>query len=431
VTRRASAARRKSPRTTPRVGVFGLLGSGNSGNEGSMETILAYLRDAHPDAVVDAMCGGWERVRANHGIDAIPLFWYERHDQQRSAVTAGVLKAAGKAIDVLRTASWVRKHDVVIVPGAGVLEATLPTRPWGFPFEMFLLSASGKLFATKVALVSVGANLINKRATRWLSNSTARLAFYRSYRDSGSRDAMQQRGLDTSGDHVFPDLVFGIPTPPYNPGDVQTVGIGVMAYYGGNDDRLRADQIHVDYVEKIIRFTRWLIDNGYKLRLFGGDSKFDEAVVQQILNDLRTYRPDVGPERVVAEPVSSIADLMSEMSMAGTVIATRYHNVISALKLCKPTISLGYSEKFVTLMTDMGLAEFCQFAYSIDVDQLIQQFTEMQSRREQLQRTMIERNAANARGLDEQFALLSDLLFPPAESSSASVEPEPARGSVG
>ena len=61
----------------PRVGLFGLLGSGNSGNDASLETVLAYLRDAHAEAVVDAMCGGPERVRAQYGIDTVPMFWYQ------------------------------------------------------------------------------------------------------------------------------------------------------------------------------------------------------------------------------------------------------------------------------------------------------------------------------------------------------------------
>ena len=39
----------------PRVGLFGQLGSGNSGNDASMETVLAYLQQAHPDAHVDAL----------------------------------------------------------------------------------------------------------------------------------------------------------------------------------------------------------------------------------------------------------------------------------------------------------------------------------------------------------------------------------------
>ena len=29
---------------------------------------------------------------------------------------------------------------------------------------------------------------------------------------------MRERGIDTSRDRVYPDLVFGVPTPPYEPG---------------------------------------------------------------------------------------------------------------------------------------------------------------------------------------------------------------------
>ena len=71
---------------------------------------------------------------------------------------------------------------------------------------------------------------------------------------------------------------------------------------------------------------------------------------------------------------------MREMAPVGTVVAIRYHNVICALKLCKPTISIGYATKHDLLMADMGLSEFCQFANTLDVDRLIEQFTELESR---------------------------------------------------
>lgn len=413
-----------------RVGLFGLIGSGNSGNEASMEVVLTYLRDNHPDAIVDAMCGGAERVRTNYGIDAIPVTWYEKYEHRTPGAPAAFLKALGKSIDVVRTVSWVRRHDAVIVPGAGVLEATLPMRPWGFPYGLFLLCASGRLFRTKVALVSVGASAINQRATRWLSNSVARLAYYRSYRDIQSRDAMKQRGIDTSRDNVYPDLVFGMPTPRPDHGDAQTVGVGVMAYYGGNDDRWRAAQMHSSYVEKMTYFTRWLVDSGHRVRLFGGDSKFDDSVAEQIVADLQQYRPDLEPGWVAAEPISSFPELLQGMNGVGTVVATRYHNVMCALKLCKPTIALGYSEKFVSLMADMGLSEFTQFAYSLDVDRLIEQFKEMESRHAELQRTMAERNAANVRSLNHQFAELSALLLPASEPALAATEKKLARKSV-
>ena len=402
----------------PSVGLFGLLGSGNSGNDASMETVLAYLREAHPDIVVDALCGGPERVRANYGIDASPLNWCQKFEQRATGAPAAFLKLAGKGIDAVRIASWVRRHDAVIVAGAGALETTLPVRAWGFPYSLFLLAASGRVFGTKVALVSVGADLINKRPTRWLSNATARLVSYRSYRDTYSRDAMRQRGIDTSSDRVFPDLVFGVPTPPYEPGDPELVGVGVMAYYGGSDDRSRAEQIHSCYVETMTRFTEWLVDNGYRVRLFGGDNKFDGAIAEKVEADVRKRRPELDARRITVAAVSTYPELIREMAPVGMVVATRYHNVMCAVKLCKPTISLGYSRKFISLMTDMGLAEFHQFADSLDLDRLTEQFKELESRRAQLQQKMADRNAANVRGLNEQFNLLSALVFPKREPSS-------------
>jgi len=395
----------------PRVGLFGLLGSGNIGNDASMESVLRYLRADHPDAVVDAMCMGPERVRSHYGIDAIPHLWYQQYEQRASGLTAMTLKALGKAIDPFRTASWVRQHDAVIVPGMGVLEASLPLRPWGVPYAMFLLCASGRLVGTKVALVSVGANIINQRVTRWLFDSAARLAFYRSYRDTVSLEAMRRRGLDTSRDHVYPDLVFGIPASPYHAGDLQSVGVGVMAYYGTNDHRSQADEIYASYLETMKRFIRWLLDNGRNVRLLVGDTG-DDIAVREILADIRVRWPDLEPSRVVAEPVFSFADLTRAMAPAGTVVATRYHNVMCALKLGKPTISLGYSKKNIALMADMGLADFCQFAHTLDLERLIEQFTELEGRATNLHHMIAERTEANARRLDEQFGVLSALLFP-------------------
>jgi polysaccharide pyruvyl transferase WcaK-like protein len=404
----------------PRIGLFGLLGSGNIGNDASLEAVLSYLSAAHPDAIVDAMCMGSDRVHAKYGIEAIRLLWCRKYEQQLPRPFQAPVKVAGKVVDVLRTASWVRRHDVVIVPGMGVLEASLPLRPWGFPYSMFLLGVFGRTFGTKVALVSVGANRINVRATRLLFNTAARLAFYRSYRDNYSREMMNQRGLDTSRDHVYPDLVFATPNPPYQPGDPQIVGVGVMAYHGTNDDRNRAAEIYAAYVQNLKLFVRWLVDNGRRVRLFVGDES-DQAVVREILADLGDHQPNLTSDWVNAEPVSSFSELTQAMMPVGVVIATRFHNLMCALKLCKPAISLGYAQKNIELMADMGLSEFCQSANSIDVDRLIEQFLALERNSTQLRHLMAERNLANAELLQHQFAELSRLLFPASRSSGVSV----------
>ncbi|MFK8906346.1 polysaccharide pyruvyl transferase family protein [Streptomyces sp. YS-3] len=391
-----------------RVGVFGLLGSGNLGNDGSLEALLGYLRAEHPEAVVDALCGGPEAVSARYRIPATRLHWYRGEYRTASRAGAVAAKGLGKAVDVFRTAAWVRRHDVVIVPGMGVLEATLPLRPWGFPYSLFLLCASGRLFGTRVALVSVGAAAIGSRPTRTLVRWSARLAAYRSYRDAPSRDAMREMGVDTTRDGVYPDLAFALPLPEAAKaapaGPPGTVCVGVMAFHGGDDDRARAEEIHRRYLDGVTGFVRALVDEGRPVRLLTGD-RVDRPVVAAILDAVDS------PLVTVAE-TASLADLMKETAAADTVVATRYHNLICALKAGTPTLALSYAAKSDALMARMGLGTYRHPAREVDTDRLIEQFRELEKDSARLRRTLAERTLAAARQLEDQFAELTAVLFP-------------------
>ncbi|MFJ1996566.1 polysaccharide pyruvyl transferase family protein [Streptomyces asiaticus] len=393
-------------RTAPRVGVFGLLGSGNLGNDGSLEAVLGYLRAEHPEAVVDALCGGPEAVTARFGIPATRLHWYR--GEYRTASRAGSIaaKGLGKLVDVFRTAAWVRRHDVVIVPGMGVLEATLPLRPWGFPYSLFLLCASGRLLRTRVALVSVGAAEIGNRPTRALVRWSARLAAYRSYRDTQSRDAMRAMGVDTTRDEVYPDLAFSLPAPQASAptGTPGPVCLGVMDFHGGNDDRARAEEIYRRYLDGTIRFVRTLVAEGRPVRLLTGD-QCDLSVVAAILDAVDS------PLVTAAEP-ASLADLMHEMAAADTVVAVRYHNLICALKTGTPVLALCYAAKSDALMDRMGLGAYCHPAREVDADRLLEQFRTLEKRSAELRQILTERNRAAAERLADQFAALTASVFP-------------------
>ncbi|MEU9788755.1 polysaccharide pyruvyl transferase family protein [Streptomyces phaeochromogenes] len=400
-------------RTPVRVGVFGLLGSGNLGNDGSLEAVLGYLRAEHPGAVVDALCGGPEVVTARYGIPATRLHWYR--GEYRTASRAGAIagKGLGKLVDAVRTAAWVRRHDVVIVPGMGVLEATLPLRPWGFPYSLFLLCGSGRLLGTRVALVGVGAAAIGNRPTRALVRWSARLAGYRSYRDALSRDAMRAMGVDTARDKVYPDLAFALPTPPASApsGSPGPVCVGVMDFHGGNDDRARAEEIHRRYLDGTTRFVRALVEDGRPVRLLTGD-ECDRPVVAAILDA-------VDSPLVTAAEAASLADLMKETAAADTVVATRYHNLVCALKVGTPTLALSYAAKSDALMDRMGLAAYCHPAREVDAGQLLEQFRALEKRSAELRRTLTERNLTAARQLEDQFTALTAALFPAADHAHA------------
>jgi polysaccharide pyruvyl transferase WcaK-like protein len=403
-----------------RVGLFGLLGSGNIGNDASMESVLHYLRTERPDTYVDAMCPGPAQLASAYGIEATPLWSYQQWKWQGSGISAVALKVIGKAIDTFRIASWVRRHDVVIVPGMGVLEATLPLRALGEPYAMFLLSAFGRTFGTKVAFVSIGASVIKQRLTRWFFNSAAGLAFYCSYRDERSREVMRLRNGGALKGRVYPDLAFSNPIPVGSPGDPGVVAVGVMDFHGSNDERRRASEIYESYFQNMKSFILWLLDSGRRVLLFVGDTTgYDDGVVDRMVAELHLDRPTMTTAQVRAVRASSFADVARAMAPASAVIATRFHNVICALMLSKPTIAIGYAPKHDALMADMGLPDLCEPARALDVDRLIEQFTKLQDRAPEVRQHLELRNAELRRQLATQFEELSMLLLP------ASAQPAP------
>jgi polysaccharide pyruvyl transferase WcaK-like protein len=399
--------------TAPRIAVLGLLGSGNLGNQGSFEAMLQFLRKSHPDSPITCVCSGPEEVERQYGIPSFSITWYEPRRGGGSRLRTVAAKAFGKVADLVRTPLWVRKYDIVIVPGMGVLETTLQLRPWGWPYALFLVFASGRLWGTRTALVDIGANVAQERSIRWLFRNTAGLATYRSYRDEYSRDAVRTMGVDTSHDEVYPDLAFALQAPPGPPHSAnRTVGLGVMAYRGSNADRDRSEEIYSGYVGKIIEFTRWLVDEGYRVRLVTGDPS-DEEVVAAVVDDLRRTRPQLAGERLLSQPAASFDELTAQLAGVDLVVASRYHNVLSALKLAKPTISISYAAKSDVMMEQLRLAEFRQPIQSLDVERLTRQFRALELRAPQLRTELERRLAEYANALDRQYADLSSALFGP------------------
>jgi polysaccharide pyruvyl transferase WcaK-like protein len=407
------------PATPCRVGIFGKVGAGNIGNDASMEAALGYLRSQQPGAVADAMCTGPETVRARYGIAAVPLFWHHKFTRHTEGPVATGLKVIGKGADAIRIARWVRRHEVVIVPGAGVLEASLPMIPRGFPYALFLLSAWGRVFGTKVALVSVGAGAINQPLTRWFFNTAARLASYRSYRDPGAKEAMRARGIDVSRDGVYPDLAFALGPPPAVAVDEQTVAVGVMEYTGTNDERKQAAAICARYVAAMTTFVRQLVDGGRKVLLIVGDvNGSDDAVAQQILADVRSSRPGLSADAVTLAVLERYGDVMAALGPVHSVVAIRYHNVLCGLKMSKPTVGISYSPKHDVLMAEMGLPEFSLAVSTLDVGELTARFAELEKRAPELRQTLAEHNAERARLVQDLFSELTSTVFARAGSSA-------------
>ena len=153
-----------------------------------------------------------------------------------------------------------------------------------------------------------------------------------------------------------------------------------MSSFGGSDDRRSPRQVYEDYIDAMTRFISWLVDGGYRIRLLPGDDSKDNDVIAGVVGTILRRRPDLAPGMIVANPVSSLGDLLKEIEPVGFVVGARYHNVVAGLRLSKPTISVGYSSKHDALMANMGVPEIAMSARSIDAPQLIARFIELQSK---------------------------------------------------
>jgi polysaccharide pyruvyl transferase WcaK-like protein len=398
-----------------KIGLFGMFGFENIGNDATLEAILLFLRHTRPNAELVCICIGPERVQADFGIAAINISWQRPNNFLFRSVNAVLLKIPGRIVDLFYTFKAAKQFDVMIIPGTGMLEG-YGAKPWQMPSILFTWCLIARACGVKIGFVSVGAGPLVNPVNRWLMKSAARLASYRSYRDMASKEFMKSIGIDTRNDRVYPDIVFKLPTPsfiarPTHDAGSLTVGIGVMLYHG---PRARNDaegrQIYDTYLKKITRFVLWLLDYGHRVRLLVGDTS-DQHAVDCILRAVTAARGNFPREKISAAPIETFDSLMREMADTDVVVASRFHNLICALKLNKPAISLGYRKPHDELMNDIGLGEFSQQLECLDVDRLIDQFKKLTSTRINYVETIAKANVTYKKLLAQQENVLAGTLL--------------------
>jgi polysaccharide pyruvyl transferase WcaK-like protein len=323
-----------------------------------------------------------------------------------------LLRIPKELLETIRALKTLRGTDALVVPGTGFL-TDASTGPFGWPYEIFKWSLMARLCGCKLLYVSVGAGPIYRRLSRWLIKSALSLADFRSYRDSSTRDYLEGIGFPTKSDRVYPDLAFSLPEAVIPRGGNHTrkrtvVGIGLMTYAGEMSRGKPDDAVYQDYLQKLLIFVRWLLAHEYDVRLLIGDLLYDGSVKRDFTNLLKKHESMFGEDqgRIIDEPIVSVEHLLSQLAATDIVVATRFHNVLLALILNKPVISIAFHHKCVSLMNDMRLPQYCLDIHDFDVEQLIGRFSDLVKRQEEL-RPMIQQRAAEfRRALDEQYAVI-------------------------
>jgi polysaccharide pyruvyl transferase WcaK-like protein len=400
-----------SPR---RVVFFGLFGQRNWGNECTLQATIENVRKRLPYAELSCVCSGPEDASARYGIPTFPI----RETPRRRGAEGGAVRLLRKVFVMAPSElfQWVRAFrvlrgaDLLIAPGTGML-TDYASRPFGLPYGMFKWSTVAKLRRCKVLFVSVGAGPIVHPLSRFFIKAALYLADYRCYRDGYSRQYIEGIGFRAGDDPVYPDLAFSLPkdmvsaTGPSH-GEEHVIGVGLKDYYGEYGMRSAGEADYREYIDKTGSFVFWLLRHGYRVRLLMGDGTYDVPVREDLMANLKGRGFTQGDGQIYDEPPSSVKQLLSQIQDTDLVVSPRFHNILLALMLGKPAISLAYHEKFAALMAEVGLGEYCQYLDRLDVSMLIEQFKRLERDAASLMQGVTEKAEEYRRALDRQYEFI-------------------------
>jgi polysaccharide pyruvyl transferase WcaK-like protein len=354
-----------------KISLLGQFGSGNSGNDGSLEAMLNYLHKACPDAELLCICSNPQLIGARYGIAAVGVGGPPLSKGWQKLINKALLRVPRRLALFYFALAQFGSMDLMIIPGTGILD-DFQESAFGWPLVIFFWCLAARLRRTSIAFISIGAGPIRGRLSRWLLGSAVKMASYRSYRDDYSLDYVRSLGQDVSLDYRYPDIAFSLAAPVTHmnrdPGTI-TVGLGIMTYRGWQKGDPRAAAIYDTYINKMSTLVSWLVANGFRLRLFMGDRTDEDARDDVLAAAMET----IVPERrsyVETGSCTSLHDIMEQMSSIDVAIVSRYHNLVCALKLSCPVISLGYAQKNDDLMAQFDQQAYCRHIETFEVEDL-------------------------------------------------------------
>jgi polysaccharide pyruvyl transferase WcaK-like protein len=403
-----------------RIGLFGLFGVRNLGNEATLAAAMAGLR-ARADVEFVLVSSP---LAAGSGLPDFPVqiepdllpVMHRAWPGIPSRWKAGWGAFAQRVTEPLRrrrTRGAVRAFDMLLVPGTGIAD-DFGQGPYDAPHHLARWSEVVRGQGGTVAYASIGAGPASHPLSRQWFGDALRAAHYRSYREPGSKAFATEIGVDTANDPVMPDMVFSLPHPggeaPRVSWPPRVVALGVMAYKGWNVEGPAADAIYSAYLEKTVWLTGRLLDAGLQVRLLIGNRGSDVRTVRHLREALASHPRAAGG--LVAADIQTHDDVLREIGASDLVIAARFHNLLKAVLLGRPAISISYARKNDELLRAMGLEDYCHPIERFDPARVLAQVQRMAAMSRPPVETIERRVTEYRSALATQFDRLIDLARP-------------------
>jgi polysaccharide pyruvyl transferase WcaK-like protein len=413
-----------------RIGLLDHMGYGNLGDAATQDVAIANIKKRMPNAQMVGFSFVPSDTTMRHGIPCHPIrSWYPRPARAGNLAAASggaklnlkselksipavyncakyIVNFAREALFWVRSYGAVRRLDLLIISGGGQL-SDLWRGPWSHPFAIFKFCLLTKAAGKKLYFLNVGAGPLDHRLSKLFAKYAVQLADYLSFRDDDSQQLVRSLGVKAKT-HVYPDLAYGLEVDGLHNNSprvssMRVVGINPIGFCDPRNWPRKDRVVYHDYLEKITRFSVWLLEHGYRLRIFTTEVSLDKYAVEDLKTQLRARVTPVLFSQIVCGASENVKAVLREMLECDFVVTSKYHGIVFSHVLGKPVISLSYGRKMDFAMQAAGQGRFNANIERFDLGWLIKAFCSLADNNESIKRESAAAVKVYVAKLSEQF----------------------------
>src|SRR5436190_642100 len=344
----------KQDKKSNKIVFFGVFGKQNLGNECTLQATMYNIHKALPDATFTCLSTVPEDTELRHGIPAFAAhraypawldsqLWSGRGSRLMKLLRKILFRIPLEFVNWAKGFKVVRGSHMFIVPGTQVVSDYL-NGPFSWPYDIFKWAVIAKLCRARLLFLNIGVGPIYHPLSRWFIKASLNFSDYRSYRD---------------------------------------------------------------YVNTLGDLVAWLCERKYTVRVIIGDVLYDSGVKQDFMELLHERGLMNQAGQIVNEPVFTVEQLLSQIAAIDFLVTSRFHNLVLALMLNKPVVCLSDHGKLDSLMTEIGLTDYCLPLANLGFDNLIDRLVKLEKNAEALRPYIKQKTEEYRRALDEQYSVIS------------------------
>jgi polysaccharide pyruvyl transferase WcaK-like protein len=398
-----------------RIGLLGMYASANLGDTAIQSVVMAALRSRRADIDFVGVSHDAVDVVRTHGIPGFPasgcgVLVRPRGDgaaDTRSSVPATrAASESGFARRVLALRNidrQVRDLDMLLVSGGGQID-DFWGGPWRQPFRLFAWCFCARLHRKPIAAFALGVDELHRRLSAWFVTHALQMAKYRTFRDTGSLEALRNKGLNSVAS-VCPDPAFGFCAAP----SARVEERGRMPRFAVispiSSHAFPASDAEYDaYLTALASVAEAMLKQGIEVRLVCSQTKMDPPVASRVMARMKM---DAGISRA---DVKTVDDFVLAVSGAELVIASRLHALILSLVAGTPVIAVSPARKVRQQMIDVGLDNYCFDLKSLQASALLSSVQTALNQRQELHKVIASRVRELRGQLDNAFDQLAEVI---------------------